>query len=83
MPLRGELRYYPGMTTDTANAGACPLCEGENQCAIAKGEAPQQCWCMSATLDPGALQRAAALPGERRCICAACGAIKHAQGDAG
>lgn len=53
----------------------CPLCGGDNDCAIAAGEAIGECWCRTATISARAL---AAIPAEsvgRRCICATCGRI--------
>lgn len=61
---------------DNKDAGKCPLCGQDNQCAIAAGQSPESCWCMSAKLSASAL---AALPeAERgvRCICPACGSEK-------
>ncbi|MBP6701417.1 MAG: cysteine-rich CWC family protein [Halioglobus sp.] len=51
----------------------CPLCGGDNQCAIAAGRPGETCWCVSATIGAAAL---AAIPAEsvgKRCICPACG----------
>ncbi|RKJ97185.1 hypothetical protein CE154_014480 [Alicycliphilus denitrificans] len=55
-----------------SNSAQCPLCGQSNQCAMAAGLAPAQCWCMTRSVAPEALQR---LPPERRglaCICPQC-----------
>jgi len=54
----------------------CPLCSGANGCAMASGggDDAAPCWCVSARLDPAALQRATVLDGGLSCVCAACGA---------
>ena len=57
---------------DTTDATKCPLCGKPNECAMAAGREPESCWCMTATMDPGAL---AAIPAEAQgkvCICARC-----------
>jgi hypothetical protein len=54
----------------------CPLCERANGCAMASASAGDRapCWCVTASLDPGALARASALDGGASCVCAACAA---------
>ncbi|MCR9105815.1 MAG: cysteine-rich CWC family protein [Gammaproteobacteria bacterium] len=55
----------------------CPLCGGDNACAIANGQAAESCWCWNAGTFDAAL---AALPqAERgqRCICALCALPAH------
>lgn len=50
----------------------CPLCGSANECAVAAGRAPESCWCMTATMNPGAL---ASIPPEAQgkvCICPRC-----------
>lgn len=57
---------------DNSDAGKCPLCNGENACAMAAGQPPQSCWCQQLVIAPEAL---AALPEAekgRRCICKSC-----------
>ncbi|MEM8607674.1 MAG: cysteine-rich CWC family protein [Myxococcota bacterium] len=52
----------------------CPLCAEPNQCAVAAGQDPSTCWCMTATMDPDALAR---IPVEAQglvCICPSCAA---------
>jgi len=50
----------------------CPLCGMPNDCAVAAGRDPDSCWCMTATMSPGAL---ASIPAEAKgkvCICGRC-----------
>ena len=57
---------------DTSDATKCPLCGAPNECAVAAGRPPESCWCMTASMDPAALQ---AIPAEAQgkvCICARC-----------
>ena len=53
----------------------CPLCGGDNQCAMAAGQPAETCWCQGASISPEAL---AAIPAESvgvRCLCPACGRL--------
>ncbi|GAB5453277.1 MAG: cysteine-rich CWC family protein [Halioglobus sp.] len=55
----------------------CPLCGGNNHCALANGETSASCWCMDVKLKETAL---AALPADElgvRCICPGCGLDKE------
>ncbi|MGL4564344.1 MAG: cysteine-rich CWC family protein [Halioglobus sp.] len=64
------------MTADEQWPGTCPLCGGDNQCALAGGRPWETCWCVSASIGAAAL---AALPAQsvgRRCICPACASRK-------
>jgi hypothetical protein len=57
---------------DTSDATKCPLCGEANQCAMANGQRPESCWCMSASMDAKAI---ASIPPETQgkvCICARC-----------
>ncbi|MBS0505873.1 MAG: cysteine-rich CWC family protein [Proteobacteria bacterium] len=50
----------------------CPLCRQPNQCAMAAGQSPAQCWCMTQPVADTVLQQ---LPPEERghaCICPHC-----------
>ena len=66
----------PNATFDECDGDAasyCPLCGGDNACAVAAGRAAGDCWCHKASIDPAAL---AAIPREavgKACVCAACG----------
>ncbi|MCB1689286.1 MAG: cysteine-rich CWC family protein [Halioglobus sp.] len=63
-------------------AATCPLCGGDNQCAIAAGKSGEDCWCQTATISAEARAKAAGSAGEQ-CICRACGrptgASQHAR----
>jgi hypothetical protein len=60
----------------TNPAACCPLCGGDNRCAMelarATGEAQAPCWCVNETFPPELM---ATLPDEARgkaCICISC-----------
>ncbi len=58
----------------------CPLCGDANRCAVAQGQTPRTCWCMSAQVPPALLEQ---LPREavgRSCICATCIAAWNQRG---
>ncbi|HEY9209061.1 MAG: cysteine-rich CWC family protein [Acidovorax soli] len=52
----------------------CPLCGQPNQCAMAAGQPPESCWCMTKRIAPGALDALPVAERGQRCICPACGA---------
>jgi hypothetical protein len=59
--------------SQAAAMSLCPLCGQDNQCAIAAGRPPQDCWCMQKVIDAQMLQT---IPTDQRgkvCICPACG----------
>jgi hypothetical protein len=58
-------------------AKTCPLCGGDNQCAVAAGKPHESCWCWNATMDPEALAQAVDYA-DSQCLCAACGTLKDA-----
>ncbi|MBO6752923.1 MULTISPECIES: cysteine-rich CWC family protein [Spongiibacter] len=60
------------MTRETANNQLCPLCEGENHCAIAAGQAAASCWCMTTEISDEAKKAAAEAGPPQRCICPGC-----------
>ncbi|RLA51094.1 MAG: hypothetical protein DRQ98_12030 [Gammaproteobacteria bacterium] len=63
------------MTKPGAQLQICPLCGGDNQCAMAAGQPAETCWCRSASISPEAL---VAVPTESvgvRCLCPACGRL--------
>jgi len=50
----------------------CPICGGNNHCAMAASPAAKDCWCRAIEIDPALLE---ALPEESRgkaCLCANC-----------
>lgn len=59
----------------------CPLCGQDNTCALANGEADiQACWCLTAHIDPAALQRLTPEQRNQACLCPACaGALDAAE----
>ncbi|MGE0350912.1 cysteine-rich CWC family protein [Hydrogenophaga sp.] len=54
----------------------CPLCGGDNRCAMeierATGQTQPPCWCMSETFDPALFERIPDAARGQACICAAC-----------
>jgi len=53
----------------------CPLCGGDNACAVAAGRSHESCWCWSATLNADALESIPEASRNKHCICAACGGV--------
>ncbi|MFT7406034.1 cysteine-rich CWC family protein [Zhongshania sp.] len=51
----------------------CPLCEQDNQCAVAAGNKPSNCWCMAVKIEQQAQHRANTIDGKKRCLCQQCG----------
>jgi hypothetical protein len=47
----------------------CPLCNGDNKCAIPNGEKPQSCWCMTISISSNLLEKTTE---KNRCICQKC-----------
>ena len=63
-------------TAYSIDPGRCPLCDGDNRCAMevekATGTPQPPCWCVAETFSPDLLAR---LPSEAQgqaCICAGC-----------
>jgi hypothetical protein len=57
---------------DNKAADKCPLCAGDNDCAIAAGRAAQTCWCMTVDIPAALLET---LPEDERgvrCLCSKC-----------
>ena len=61
----------------------CPLCGGENACAIAAGKPATQCWCQSVNISDFALQKIPAESVGKRCLCYTCSqlTVDHHHGD--
>lgn len=62
----------PGCRVSTVDERSCPLCGGENGCAIAAGQSVSACWCSGAKLPREALD---GIPTDSRgtvCICSRC-----------
>ncbi|PLW67450.1 cysteine-rich CWC family protein [Pseudohalioglobus lutimaris] len=57
---------------DSKAADKCPLCAGDNACAIAAGQAGETCWCTNVPIPASVLE---ALPNSERgvrCLCRNC-----------
>jgi hypothetical protein len=56
--------------------GYCPLCGGDNRCAMevqkATGQAQPPCWCVSETFSAELLARLPSEAAGKACICAHC-----------
>ena len=54
----------------------CPLCGGDNRCAMelerATGQPQPPCWCVDTAFPPGLLAQLPAEAEGKACICAAC-----------
>lgn len=54
----------------------CPLCGGDNRCAMelerATGQPQGPCWCVNASFPPDLLARLPEQAEGKACICAAC-----------
>ncbi len=61
----------------------CPLCGGDNHCAMASGQVPERCWCVSLEIDPAVLQRLPAEAVGKVCICRACAGADGERASAG
>ncbi|MBH0170108.1 cysteine-rich CWC family protein [Fictibacillus sp. 18YEL24] len=48
----------------------CPLCKGDNFCAISNGKNPESCWCMKVQIPAQLLECAAS--DRETCICQTC-----------
>ncbi|MCB1705999.1 MAG: cysteine-rich CWC family protein [Halioglobus sp.] len=70
------------MSDSRETAATCPLCGGDNQCAIAAGRSGTNCWCQTATISAEARAKAAD-SADRQCICRACGQPTGELKDAG
>ncbi len=56
-----------------SDSAACPLCGGENACAMAAPEGGAgECWCSAARIPPETLARIPEADRGRRCVCARC-----------
>jgi hypothetical protein len=70
-------------TATTPDPERCPLCGGDNRCAMeierASGQPQPPCWCTTAHFPPDLLARLPAEAAGKACICAACLARFNAQ----
>ena len=63
------------MTTSDPLETICPLCGGDNACAVAAGKSHEACWCWNVKLDKQALEAVPEASRNKHCICAACGRV--------
>jgi hypothetical protein len=74
-----------GMSDLPSDPSRCPLCGGDNRCAMelerATGLPQDPCWCVNASFAPDLLARLPAEAEGKACICAACVA-RFAAGEA-
>lgn len=63
-------------TAPTPDPDRCPLCGGDNRCAMeierATGQPQPPCWCTTANFPPDLLARLPAEAAGKACICAGC-----------
>lgn len=63
----------PASAAESPGAAACPLCGGDNACAMASGDGGAgECWCFAARIPPETLARIPEEERGRRCVCARC-----------
>jgi hypothetical protein len=55
---------------ESTSAGACPLCGGPNDCAIARGE--DKCWCFDEIFPPNLFERMPPEDEGKVCVCRNC-----------
>jgi hypothetical protein len=65
------------MNDSNAKEKTCPLCGGDNQCAVAAGRPPESCWCQQASISSEALAAVPADAVDKYCLCPACGQVKE------
>ena len=61
------------MTAEQKWLKTCPLCGGDNQCAMAADQAAEICWCQAVTISAASLAAIPADSVDKRCLCPACG----------
>ncbi len=52
--------------------GICPLCGGKNGCAVAGGEDPYSCWCMTTDVPEALLEMVPEEVKGKSCVCKKC-----------
>jgi hypothetical protein len=50
----------------------CPICGGDNECAMAKGEPASRCWCQDAEISDELMERVPEEARGKACICPRC-----------
>tara|TARA_R110001592_G_scaffold353626_1_gene652653 strand:+ start:1029 stop:1274 length:246 start_codon:yes stop_codon:yes gene_type:complete len=68
-PVTTRLKPLPVSSPDEQRL--CPLCAGDNHCAVASGQDASQCWCMTAQFPPSLLEQTVEYAG-KQCICDQC-----------
>lgn len=62
--------------TPLPDPGLCPLCGGDNRCAMEiereTGQVQPPCWCLEARFDPALFERIPPAARGQACICARC-----------
>ncbi|WP_202593382.1 cysteine-rich CWC family protein [Ferriphaselus sp. R-1] len=54
------------------SAADCPLCGGDNRCAMAQGESAAECWCQRVTIPADVLAQVPERLRGQACVCAGC-----------
>lgn len=73
MSALGPAPSGAGAAEAAASAAACPLCGGDNACAMASPNGGAgECWCFTARIPPETLERIPEAERGRRCVCARC-----------
>lgn len=66
----------PATPSTPFDATRCPLCGGDNRCAVeiekATGEPQPPCWCVSETFSAELLARIPEAARRQACVCQAC-----------
>jgi hypothetical protein len=66
----------PPADTPLTDPGLCPLCGGDNRCAMEiereTGEVQPPCWCMDATFSAALFESIPLAARGQACICARC-----------
>ncbi len=70
------------MIDDEPNTSICPLCGGENSCAlVVSAESSEPCWCESLKIPEAVLQQIPLEARNKSCVCREC-IERHAESPA-
>ncbi len=70
------------MTDSPNNPKACPLCGGDNNCAMTRpGQTVADCWCLTTSISPDALDRIPQDQINKTCICQTCATGNESNAD--
>lgn len=50
----------------------CPICGKENNCAIANGKNPEECWCMNVSFPKEVFENIPDDKKDKSCVCLDC-----------